>query len=374
MANYIIQWTDKSLKSSISLYSGVIDEETTSLTLYGKNAPNWGEKNEENILHLLEHFASNGTPPRSPTNGQIWYNALDKKLKVFWQNKWNDLGYRKISSPTAPGDNLYPGTLWFDTLNNVLKVRNKAGEWIALYQHHTGIVSPTPAPRILPTPTPALVTGNTAPLSLPVNSLTSSGPIVVTADNQNIQDLYIVATGGSSGILINGFNNIVIKNCYIVHDQGSGIEIRNSKFTSIDYVEIDCTGAPSTGPGNIGSYNIHAQGSLNLSIGNIDLYNGSSGIFLENCLNPHIYTINGYNFRGPSPRGEFISMIGCNNPIIEDFYNKQDLLIGWNDSNIAFHNCSNVITRRGCVDGSNGSDGAGVYLIMQYLQEQQLKV
>lgn len=361
MANYIIQWTDKTLKSSIALYTGVVDDTTTSLTLYGKNAPNWGEKSEENLLHLMEHFASNGRPPQAPTDGQIWYNALDKKLKVYWNGKWNDIGYRRIDSPTVPGDNNYPGTLWFDTRNNVLKVRNKSGNWIPVFQYHGSSATPTPTPYILPTPTPLTVTGNPTPLSPPTNPLTPSGPIVVTDDNQIVKDLYIIATGGSSGVTVNGFNNVVIKNCFIVHADGAGIDVRNSNFTTIEYVEIDCTGSPTTGPGTITSYNIHAQDANNLTIGNVELYDGSTGILAERCDDLHVYTINGFNFRGPAPRGEFIALDTCTSPTIEDFYNKQDPTIGWNDSNIYCKNCSDVTIRRGCLDGSNGTEGAGVY-------------
>lgn len=46
----------------------------TSLLLYGKGSPNYGERIQENLIHLLEHFAG-PLEPVYPINGQMWMNT-----------------------------------------------------------------------------------------------------------------------------------------------------------------------------------------------------------------------------------------------------------------------------------------------------------
>jgi hypothetical protein len=45
----------------------------TSLLWYGKGSPNYGERVQENVLHLLEHFAG-PTAPANPVAGQLWFD------------------------------------------------------------------------------------------------------------------------------------------------------------------------------------------------------------------------------------------------------------------------------------------------------------
>ena len=58
---------------------GTIDN-TLDIKLIGKNYAGYGEVQNENFLHLLEHFSSPTEPPRKIT-GQIWYNSATKKLQ-----------------------------------------------------------------------------------------------------------------------------------------------------------------------------------------------------------------------------------------------------------------------------------------------------
>jgi hypothetical protein len=80
--NYTINWTDDTLKLPFILPSATLDTSTTSLALTGKNYVNWGERIQEDIIRLLESFASNGTAPLNPTAGQFWYDVSGNQLKM----------------------------------------------------------------------------------------------------------------------------------------------------------------------------------------------------------------------------------------------------------------------------------------------------
>lgn len=60
---------------------GVVDN-TTDISLIGKNVSNFGLHQNENFIKLLENF-SNEQPPDNPINGQLWYNSDNSTLYVY---------------------------------------------------------------------------------------------------------------------------------------------------------------------------------------------------------------------------------------------------------------------------------------------------
>lgn len=85
MSSYHIDWSGGSAvpaipgKTPIILPQKTNNSTATSITLTGKGIPNYGEIQQENFLHLMEHFAA-PTPPANPTIGQIWYNTTENIL------------------------------------------------------------------------------------------------------------------------------------------------------------------------------------------------------------------------------------------------------------------------------------------------------
>lgn len=95
---------------------GTIDT-TTDIKLIGKNYAGYGEAQNENLVHMLEHFSSPSAPSR-PISGQIWYDSANKKLKFYDQSKWRTTGGSEISSTAPTG--LTTGDFWWDNANNQL--------------------------------------------------------------------------------------------------------------------------------------------------------------------------------------------------------------------------------------------------------------
>lgn len=61
----------------------------TTLFLYGKGAPNYGERIQENMVFMLEHFF-NPNEPSFPIPGQVWCDSsvTPSQLRVFSPNKY----------------------------------------------------------------------------------------------------------------------------------------------------------------------------------------------------------------------------------------------------------------------------------------------
>lgn len=64
-----------------------LDTTSTSITLIGRNALNFGLPLNENFIALMQNFA-NTSPPPNPVVGQIWYDTVGSSLKVWDSYRW----------------------------------------------------------------------------------------------------------------------------------------------------------------------------------------------------------------------------------------------------------------------------------------------
>jgi hypothetical protein len=112
---YQINKTDGSVLTIVP--DGQIDENSTNLTLIGKNFSGFGEAFNENLVKLLENFADSRAPDK-PITGQVWFDVSEFKLKVY-----NGIQFVPVSSATISSsrpDSLGIGDLWYDSVNRQL--------------------------------------------------------------------------------------------------------------------------------------------------------------------------------------------------------------------------------------------------------------
>jgi hypothetical protein len=107
---------------------GTLDN-TTDLTLIGKNYPGYGEILNENFIKILENFA-NDVEPSSPLPGQLFFNTNTNELRVYTPTGFKKVG-GAISSAGAPTVGVVAGDLWWDSGNGQLKTYNGAS-WITV--------------------------------------------------------------------------------------------------------------------------------------------------------------------------------------------------------------------------------------------------
>lgn len=103
---------------------GTIDN-TTELSLVGKNYAGYGTIQNENFLYLLENF-SNTNPPTRPITGQLWFDRASNKLKFYDNNlQWRVTNGADISSDRPVY--LTEGDFWYDRANKQLYVYSLTG-------------------------------------------------------------------------------------------------------------------------------------------------------------------------------------------------------------------------------------------------------
>ena len=111
---YTINKTDGTIVATVN--DGVLDN-TTSVSLIGRNYQSYGEPFNENLVKLLEN-SSSGTAPSAPIEGELWWDKTNDRLKVYTGNAWVNVGVE--SSSTEPSTGLSTGMLWNDTTNDQL--------------------------------------------------------------------------------------------------------------------------------------------------------------------------------------------------------------------------------------------------------------
>lgn len=136
---YIINFSDPVKTDTITVpdMPPGINSVDTSLSLVGKGYPNYGQKLAENLVRLLENFAS-PIPPQNPIEGQLWYDTSDPNKKVLrimdgtatftrWPNA-NGIYQQGTDPAESATQGLKVGDIWVDTSSNQLKIWN-SNQW-----------------------------------------------------------------------------------------------------------------------------------------------------------------------------------------------------------------------------------------------------
>lgn len=110
--SYIINKTNGEILTT--LIDGQVDT-TTDLTLIGKNYTGFGEQLNENFVKLLENFSGSSEPSR-PILGQLWYDTVDGRMKVYGTTGWKAAGGPIVQSIEPL--NFTTGDIWIDDNEN----------------------------------------------------------------------------------------------------------------------------------------------------------------------------------------------------------------------------------------------------------------
>ena len=97
---------------TITIADGTLDTTSTSLSLPGRNYPGYGQSMDQNLVSMLENWASSPSGPFSPLKGQMWYDVANVLLKY----NIGTPGSPTWKSIAANGDNV--------TFNNIVATGN----------------------------------------------------------------------------------------------------------------------------------------------------------------------------------------------------------------------------------------------------------
>jgi hypothetical protein len=112
-----------------------------------------------------------------------------------------------------------------------------------------------------------------------------------------------------------------------------------------------------------GQANIEGRDADGVVIENVRVSKGSSGIDLENAPAAHLSFIEGHDVRGPGVAA-FVRLHESDEALLEDFSIINPLDTGRPQTLVQISSSSDVVVRRGLLDGHNAQYGYGVGFIM----------
>lgn len=113
----------------LSVEDGTVDN-TTDLKFVGKNYSGYGEIQNENMLFLLENFASTTQPTKAIT-GQLWFDSANNKLKFYTGGSlWKNTGGAEVSATQPTG--LAEGDFWFNSTTNQLYSKTSTDSFVLI--------------------------------------------------------------------------------------------------------------------------------------------------------------------------------------------------------------------------------------------------
>jgi len=113
--SYTITKTDGTTITQI--VDGSLDQTSTDLTLIGKNLAGYGIFINENLIKLLENFAST-SQPSYPLTGQLWFDTTEDRLKVYDGTVFKVSGGTIVSK--TPPSSIASGDIWIDSTRQQL--------------------------------------------------------------------------------------------------------------------------------------------------------------------------------------------------------------------------------------------------------------
>ena len=120
-------------RTPITIQNGATDS-STSLTLVGKNYPNYGQIIEQDLINIMQNFAG-GAQPANPVTGQLWWSTTNNNLQVYNGTTFKTIGGATVST-TAPTASAIAGDLWYKSDDAQLYLYN-GSSWLLIGPNYT---------------------------------------------------------------------------------------------------------------------------------------------------------------------------------------------------------------------------------------------
>ncbi|MFC1459433.1 carbohydrate-binding domain-containing protein [Microvirga arabica] len=205
------------------------------------------------------------------------------------------------------------------------------------------------------TPMPVPGTGT------PMDITRYDGAIKSSYAGQVIENLDIYLGRGDAVTITH--DNVILRNCRIHHAEGIGVNVQGADGVKMSNVEVINTSPPSgiNPETDENILNVQVENSQNFSASHVTVRDGSSGFYFLNSPGSKLDYVNGYNFHGPMPKGQFVQWDKSPNGSLTNFYVYNDPNKTYVEDNISvFGNSTNMLIKNGVIDGNNSETGVGV--------------
>ena len=194
----------------------------------------------------------------------------------------------------------------------------------------------------------------------PIALTRSPKAIQSSYDGQVIENLDLYVDSGDAIMVTH--DNVITRNVRIHHAEGSGIVVSGASNVTIENCEIINSDPPAGNQpeSKADIINIKVYGSPNLTVDHVTVRDGSSGIYLVESPRAKISNVEGYNFHGPFPRGQFVQFDKSHDSTLTSFYTLSDGAQSYTEDNVSIYHSKNVKISNGLIDGNNSPSGVGI--------------
>jgi hypothetical protein len=184
------------------------------------------------------------------------------------------------------------------------------------------------------------------------------GTIRTTHDGEVIERVDIYSGGTGIEVL---HDNVVIREVRVHHADGDGIRANGANNLLIQNVEVINTDPPAGQQTEEAEHNnIELVNSPDATIANVTVREGSTGIYLVNSPRAEIDHVDGYDFHGPFPRGQFVQFNDSPNGTLTNFFTRNVGGESHVEDNVSVYASPDTRIESGVIDGNSSRTGVGV--------------
>ena len=194
---------------------------------------------------------------------------------------------------------------------------------------------------------------------MPAGLIASTTPIRTTHDGQIIENLDLWVSDGDA-IRVE-HDNVVIRNVTIHHADGHGIVVEDSSGVSVQNSLIVNSDPPDGNQGLTGeATGIRVVNSPDFTASHVTLQDSGTGIYLGQSPGAKLSDIEGHDFHGLYPSGQFVQFFHSPNGSLTNFAVTNDPGHSHVEDNVSIIDSQNVSIANGVIDGNNSPSGVGV--------------
>lgn len=232
---------------NVSLPDSQLNTTYTSLALPGRNTTNYGLSLNQNLVNLLQNFASINSPA-NPQQGQLWYETTTQELKIWTGSVWSAI---TPSADSNAGSHSVPVTVGLTEYYITVILSN--AQVVAVFSERTFVPAELPSVITLGSITYDLASRFPNGLVQGLTMAQESGNIFLITGRASSADVLTTArsislTGDASGTsLFDGsqniniavtFGNINIAGTYskVTVDNGGRVIAGNVSLSNVDVI------------------------------------------------------------------------------------------------------------------------------------------
>ena len=194
---------------------------------------------------------------------------------------------------------------------------------------------------------------------MPTGLTTSSTPIRTTHDGQVIENLDLWVFDGDA-IRVE-HDNVVIRNVTIHHADGNGIVVEDSSGVTVENSLIVNSDPPDGNQGLAGeATGIRVVNAPDFTASHVTLQDSGTGIYLGQSPGATLSHIEGHDFHGLYPSGQFVQLYQSPDGSLSNFAVSNDPNGSHVEDNVSIIDSPNVSISNGVIDGNNSPSGVGV--------------